>query len=252
MSKAIRGVYEPGRWLLVAGVTLSIVLMLQLYTINETVDVTSVDALLGRNMAGLMLVASYLLTTVAMLIVVSEFFQTRKRIEGLMALTDLIDRVEELQAGLAPPRGASRVAAPEPPPMPAAQVVTQVVASAKDQPPEAAVPQREAPSAPAPEPIKQLNVAAPPAETKGDSQSYKTIEVKLDGDAQPDAEPQQEEEELDFEKMDSASQTRFLGLDDEQEKVNEMLKHSEVIATLNELERVVAELKAKKGTYGPH
>jgi hypothetical protein len=116
----------------------------------------------------------------------------------------------------------------------------------------AAVPQREAPSAPAPEPIKQLNVAAPPAETKGDSQSYKTIEVKLDGDAQPDAEPQQEEEELDFEKMDSASQTRFLGLDDEQEKVNEMLKHSEVIATLNELERVVAELKAKKGMYGPH
>jgi hypothetical protein len=76
--------------------------------------------------------------------------------------------------------------------------------------------------------------------------------VKLDGDAQPDVEPQQEEEELDFEKMDSASQTRFLGLDDEQEKVNEMLKHSEVIATLNELERVVAELKAKKGTYGPH
>ena len=248
MSKALRGVYEPGRWLLVAGVVLSFALMLQLYTINETVDVTSVDALLGRNMAGLMMVASYLLTTVAMLIVVSEFFQTRKRIEGLMALTDLIDRVEELQAGLAAPsRGAIRVSAPEPQPVPTVRVVAQ----AEEQPLEAVAPQQKATSAPDPEAIQQLNVAAPAAETKSDSPSYRTIEVKLDGDAQPGAEPQPEEE-LDFEEMDSVSQTRFLGGDDEQEKVNELLKHSEVIATLNELERVVAELKSKKGTYGPH
>jgi len=248
MSKALRGVYGPGGWLLVAGVMLSFVLMLQLYTINETVDVTSLDSLMGRNMAGLMLVASYLLTTVAMLIVVSEFFQTRKRIEGLMALPDVINRVEELQAGLPAPSGRATRAAEFPPPAPA----IQAVALAAEEPPETVAPLQEAPAVSVAEPIQQLNVAPPAVESKGDSPSYRTIEVKLSGEEAPVGVEPHEEEELDFEEMASVSQTRFLGGDDEQEKVNEMLKHSEVISTLNELERVVAELKSKKGTYSPH
>ena len=232
-----------------AGIILSVVLMLQLYTINETVDVTSLETLLGRNMVGLMLVASYLLTTAAMLIIVSEFFQTKKRIDGLMAMTDLINRIEALQSSsTVPPRELGRVTAPEQPAIRTIQVDAQ---ASEEAPPENLASEQRPPDISVAEPIQQLNVAATTVEGKDNKPSYKTLEVKLSEDeAQPAVEPQ-EEDELDFDEMDSVSQQRFLGEDDEQERVNEMLKHSEVISTLSELERIVAELKSKKGTYEP-
>ena len=247
MGESIRRVYEPGRWLLVAGVILSVVLMLQLYAINETVDIGSIDTLLGRNMTGLMLVASYLLTTMAMLVVVSEYFQTKKRMEGLFALTDLLNRVQELQAASGSPRAAAQTPVAEHIP---SKVPQKVIEPLVNTPIELTTPEQlpasievEAQTGPS------TDNAAPEAKKEG--ASYRTIEVKVDADkASPSEGPK--EEELDFDEIDELSQQRFLNVDEDEEKVNEMLKHSEVISTLNELERVVEELKSKRGIFSPH
>ncbi|MCK4702122.1 hypothetical protein KAT55_02070, partial [Candidatus Bathyarchaeota archaeon] len=97
MSDLIRSNFEPGRWLLVSGVILSVVLMLQLYAINETVDVSSIDSMLGENFMGMLLIASYLLTTVAMITVVVEYFSVKKKVDGLLALTQVLNIIEDLQ-----------------------------------------------------------------------------------------------------------------------------------------------------------
>ncbi len=247
MGVSIRRVYEPGRWLLVAGVILSVVLMLQLYAINETVDIGSIDTLLGRNMTGLMLVVSYLLTTMAMLVVVSEYFQTKKRMEGLFALTDLLDRVQQLQSASVSPRAAAQTTAAEPMPSKAPQ---RVVEPSINMPIELTTPEQLPGST---EVEAQTGPATDNAitELKKDGVSYKTIEVKVDADKAPTSE-EPKEEELDFDEIDELSQQRFLNVDEDEEKVNELLKHSEVIATLNELSRVVEELKAKRGLFSPH
>ena len=247
MGESIRRVYEPGRWLLVAGVILSVVLMLQLYAINETVDIGSIDTLLGRNMTGLMMVASYLLTTMAMLVVVSEYFQTRKRMEGLYALTDLLDRVQQLQAASGFLRTAAQTTVAEAMPSKAPQ---RAVEPSENMPIELATPEQLPAST---EVEVQTGPATDNAVTilKKDGVSYKTIEVKVDAVKAPTSE-EPKEEELDFDEIDELSQQRFLNVEEDEEKVNELLKHSEVIATLNELERVVEELKAKRGLFSPH
>lgn len=247
MGESIRRVYEPGRWLLVAGVILSVVLMLQLYAINETVDIGSIDTLLGRNMTGLMLVVSYLLTTMAMLVVVSEYFQTKKRMEGLFALTDLLDRVHELQATSGSSRAVAQTIVAEAMPSKASQKVVEPLV---DTPMELTTPELI--------PLTNIEVEAQTGpvtdnavtELKKEGAIYKTIEVKVDADKTPLSE-EPKEEELDFDEIDELAQQRFLNADEDEEKVNEMLKHSEVISTLNELEKVVEELKSKRGVYSP-
>jgi len=246
MGESIRRVYEPGRWLLVAGVILSVVLMLQLYAINETVDIGSIDTLLGRNMTGLMLVASYLLTTMAMLVVVSEYFQTKKRMESLFALTELLNRVQELQTA-GPPRAAAQITAAEAMPSKAPQKVVEPLVDALE---ELTTPEQTSPTAIEVEAQTGPATNSAVTELKKDGVSYKTIEVKVEADEAPlSGEPK--EEELDFDEIDEMSQQRFLDTDDEEEKVNELLKHSEVISTLNELERVVEELKSKRNVFTP-
>ncbi len=247
MGESIRRVYEPGRWLLVSGVILSVVLMLQLYAINEMVDIGSIDTLLGRNMTGLMLVVSYLLTTMAMLVVVSEYFQTKKRMEGLFALTDLLDRVQELQATSGSPRAVAQTTVAEAMPSKASQKVVELLV---DTPMELTTPELI--------PLTNIEVEAQTGpvtdnavtELKKEGAIYKTIEVRVDADKTPLSE-EPKEEELDFDEIDELSQQRFLNADEDEEKVNEMLKHSEVISTLNELEKVVEELKSKRGIYSP-
>jgi hypothetical protein len=246
MGESIRRVYEPGRWLLVAGVILSVVLMLQLYAINETVDIGSIDTLLGRNMTGLMLVVSYLLTTMAMLVVVSEYFQTKKRMDGLFALTDLLDRLQELQAA-GPPRAPAQTTVAETMPSKAPQKVVEPLV---DAPEELTTPEQTPPAAMEAEAQTGPATDSAVAELKKDGVSYKTIEVKVNADEAPLSE-EPKEEELDFDEIDELSQQRFLNADEDEEKVDELLKHSEVISTLNELERVVEELKSKKGVFSP-
>jgi len=249
VGEALRNNFEPGRWLLAAGLILSVVLMFQLYAINETVDMGSLDALLGGNTLGLLLVVSYLLTTVAMLAVVSEFFKVRKRIDGLLALTQLLDKIEDLQAPQAP--------RPAPLPVPApieAPSVVQAIKMVEEKPEEELDDVLlEDSLGDKPEIVEEAAQAAAESEGKliseRDQLGYRKIELKLDDEAlQPRA--ALAEEEIDFDAVGEMAQQRFLD-DDVDETVDMMLKQSEVLSTLNELERVVEELKSKRGMYSP-
>jgi len=251
VGDAIRNNFEPGRWLLAAGLILSVVLMLQLYAINETVDIGSLDALFEKNMVGLLLVVSYLLTTVAMLAVVSEFFKVRKRIDGLLALTELLDKIEDLQAPQAPRPAPLPASTPlEDPP------VVQAIKLEEESPEEELDEMLKDGPVEEPEIIEKEAAPAAGIEAEGKiiaektQTGYRKIEVKLD-DGSPQPRTAIAEEEIDFDAVDEMAQQRFLD-DDVDEAVNVMLKQSEVLSTLNELERVVEELKSKKGTYSPN
>jgi len=224
--------------------------MLQLYAINETVDIGSLDTLFGQNTVGLLLVVSYLLTTVAMLAVVSEFFKVRKRIDGLLALTKLLDKIEELQAPQASPVAPLNVFTP-----PEAPPVVQAV-KVEEEKPEEEFDDLLRESEPESEPVVVEKEAAPTTVeeaktvTEKDQDGYRKIEVKID-DGSPQPRAAIAEEEIDLDAMDEMAQQRFFD-DEVDEVVDDMLKQSEVIATLNELERIVEELKSKKGVYSPN
>jgi hypothetical protein len=252
VGEAIRRNFEPGRWLIAAGLILSVVLMLQLYAINETVDIESIDTLLEGNTVGLLLIVSYVLTTVAMLAVVSEFFKVRKRIDGLLALTQLLDRIESLQTTRPVPSAFLPASTPMEAP-PVVQAIKLEEEKPEEEPDELLLEG---------EPVAKPEIMekdATPAAVKGEGEiltdndraSYKKIEVKLDdGSNQPRAALAEEDTDLDA--MDEMAQQRFFDEDKVDEDVDVMLKQSEVISTLNELERVVEELKSKKGVYSPN
>ena len=245
-SDLIRSNFEPGRWLLVSGVILSVVLMLQLYAINETVDVSSIDSMLGEDFIGLLLIASYLLTTVAMITVILEYFSVKKKVDGLLALTSVLNLIEDLQYSAKP----REIYAEE---------------FQMDRPQSYSIDEEE--DLFEPEILKEVKTMDPieqaftalddeegvsnkllEAAPSGDD-GLKAIEVKIMVD--------EKEEEMDhieeFEKVSEPEPLPEVNViegpvkkDVEEDEVEGMLQQSEVISTLTELERVVEELKVKK------
>lgn len=242
----IRSNFKPGRWLLVSGVMLSVVLMLQLYAINETVDVSSIDSMLGENFIGLLLIASYMLTTVAMIMVVLEYFSVKKKVDGLLALTEVLNLIEDLQypakprkidakeVSMARPQsfnldGEQNLFEPEiSKTVKTLDTLEQAFAALDDE--------------------EGVSDKLPEAVPSGDD-SYRTIEVKM-------TEEETEEEMDDLDESEEASEPEPLpeinGIERlakqgvEEDEVEGMLQQSEVISTLTELERVVEELRTKK------
>jgi hypothetical protein len=241
MSESIRRNFEPGRWLLVSGVMLSVVLMLQLYAINETVDISSIDSLLGDNYVGMLLIASYVLTTVAMVTVVVEYFSVKKKVDGLLALTQVLNVIEDLQypgrPGEVDPEEVQMV-------RPAAYGLDEeeeLYESESLQEIRAMDPMERA--------YGLLDEEDGAAEEPGDvvnleDEGNKTIEVKTMEDDADDLEPEEEEPEPSPEAGLAEEKASQMGV--EEDEVEGMLEQSEVISTLSELERVVEELKTNK------
>jgi hypothetical protein len=88
MSEILKRNFEPGRLLLVATLLMSITLISQLYVISESVDLSNGIQL---NNIDICLTASYIFTALSMVIVISEFFQVKTKIKGLLALSNLIN-----------------------------------------------------------------------------------------------------------------------------------------------------------------
>ncbi len=223
VSESIRRNFEPGRWLLVSGVILSVVLMLQLYAINETVDISSIDTILGEDYMGMLLIASYVLTTVAMVTVVIEYFSVKKKVDGLLALTQVLNIIEDLQYPARPgevgPEDAQRVRS--------MGSLDQAYDSLEEG-----------------EGVFEEPSAAIPLEDDG----YETVEVKLteeERDGLNEPEEPIEPEPLPYGEFEE-EQVSQGGAEGEEDEVEDMLKQSEVISTLSELERVVDELRTKK------
>jgi len=226
----------------VSGVILSVVLMLQLYAINETVDVSSIDSMLGENLMGLLLIASYLLTAVAMITVVLEYFSVKKKVDGLLALTQVLNLIEDLQYPAKP-----REIDAEEVPMVSPQSFSldeeedlfepEILKKVKPMDPMeqafAALDDEEVVSDKLPE-------AAP----SGDD-GYKAIEVKMMEEETDHLDESEESSEP--EPLPEVNVIEGLAKQDVEEAEDEgMLQQSEVISTLTELERVVEELRTKK------
>jgi hypothetical protein len=246
-SDLIRSNFEPGRWLLASGVILSVVLMLQLYAINETVDVSSVDSMLGENYVGLLLIASYLLTTVAMITVVLEYFSVKKKVDGLLALTEVLNVIEGLQY----PTKPMKVDA-EDVQMPRTRSLDLDEGEGLFEP----VSLKEVRSMDSLEQAyaalddgEGISEKTPEAVPSGDD-GHRAVEVKMMEEDTEEAmdypdEPEETPEPKRLPKADVVEGLAKKG-DVEEDEVEGMLQQSEVISTLTELERVVEELKTRK------
>ena len=242
MSDLIRRNFEPGRWLLVSGIMLSVVLMFQLYAINETVDVSSIDSMLGENYMGLLLIISYLLTTVAMITVLLEYFSVKKKVDGLLALTEVLNLIEDLQypakprkidameVSMARPQsfnldGEQNLFEPEiSKTVKTLDTLEQAFAALDDE-----------------EGVSNNLLEAIPSGDDG----LKTIEVKIMEDEMDHLDESEEASEPEpITEVNSMERLAKQGV--EEDEVEGMLQQSEVISTLTELERVVKELRIKK------
>jgi len=96
MKGIVKKNFEAGKLLLVATLLLSLNLMLQLFAVADTLDLSDGLELSGL---GLTLVASYILTAVSMIIVLQEFFQVKTKIKGLIELNTVLNRPEETVQG---------------------------------------------------------------------------------------------------------------------------------------------------------
>ncbi|HUV55306.1 MAG TPA: hypothetical protein VMW03_08895 [Candidatus Krumholzibacteriaceae bacterium] len=240
----IRSNFEPGRWLLVSGVILSVVLMLQLYAINETVDVSSIDSMLGENLMGLLLIASYLLTTVAMITVVLEYFSVKKKVDGLLALTQVLNLIEDLQY----PAKPREIDAEEVP-------MARPQSFSLDEEEDLFEPEILKKVKPI-DPMEQAFAALDDEEVVSDKlpetvpsgdDGYKAIEVKMMEEETDHLDESEESSEP--EPLPEVNVIKGLAKQDVEETEDEvegMLQQSEVISTLTELERVVEELRTKK------
>ena len=81
--------FGTGKKLLVAAVLLSVNLVIQLFTVAETVDSTNGVLM---SVAGATQATSYIITAASMIIVLQEFFQIKKKMRGLLALNALLER----------------------------------------------------------------------------------------------------------------------------------------------------------------
>jgi hypothetical protein len=92
MKGIVKKNFETGKLLLVATLLLSLNLVLQLFAVADTLDLSNGLELSGL---GLTLTASYILTAVSMIIVLQEFFQVKTKIKGLIELNSVLNRTDE-------------------------------------------------------------------------------------------------------------------------------------------------------------
>jgi len=88
--------FETGKLLLVATLLLSLNLVLQLFAVADTLDLSNGIELSGL---GLTLTASYILSAVSMMIVLQEFFQVKTKIKGLIELNSVLNQTDESVQG---------------------------------------------------------------------------------------------------------------------------------------------------------
>ena len=83
---------KVGRKLLVISAILGVVLVLQLYAIYEIVDLNSFADFISNNFVSVLLIVSYLMLTVSMLSIVTEFFKIRKQFDGILSIRSFVEK----------------------------------------------------------------------------------------------------------------------------------------------------------------
>lgn len=237
MAEKIKRNFDTGKLLLVAALLLSLNLIIQLFTVADSVDLSNGLKFSGM---GATMTASYLLTAVSMIIVLKEFFRTKIKIKGLLVLNQHLERnpVSLVEGPLETVLGESIT-------------ITEEDGSPLNVPDET-------------DPLDELvvdedaefdslldeldeeeafddspgNPSLPPLDEEIINR-YKTTKIKID-DETGDVEPVFDDGGL----QDLIEQADMSTEDDKQ--LAKIMAESEIIQTLNELEGIVQELKAKK------
>ncbi len=229
--------FETGKLLLVATLLLSLNLVIQLFSVAESIDLSSGISISGM---GVNLTASYLLTATSMIIVVHEFFQVKTKMRGLMALNALLERVPVPDMTAEGP--VDEISGPV---IQSKQVddddlleelvieddeddFDSLLDEFSDETEEDAL-------------GEESGLVAIVDEDEEIMSKYKTQRIKIDEET-GEVEPMLDDgglQEL-IEQADLAT--------DEAQQLAKIVAESEIIQTLNELEVIVQELKAKKST----
>lgn len=231
--------FDTGKKLLVAAILLSVNLVIQLFAVAETVDITDGVHFLGSSLTN---TVSYLLTAVSMIIVLQEFFQIKTKMRGLMALNTLLERTPRPTTVTS---GIVELEILKSPLMIGDQDSLETVITEND-PQTGLVIDDESEFDSLLDELDEEedfddalgNPSLPPL---GDDimNRYRTTKLKID-DETGEVEPLMDDGGLQdlIEQADLATE--------EEQHLAKIVAESEIIQTLNELESIVQELKAKK------
>jgi hypothetical protein len=235
VAEIVKRNFDTGKLLLVAVLLLSINLVVQIFAVAETVEF---DNGVQLSWLGASTAASYVLTSVSMIIVLQEFFQVKTKLRGLMALNALLEKPNTQPVQEAPleeeveeiPISESEEAVKEEQSEDSLEDLLvevdedeefdSLLEELEDEMDDSAL----MPSIPIDEDLVQR---------------YKTTKVKIDeetGEIEPIIDDGGLQELI--EQADLAS--------DEEQQLAKIVAESEIIQTLNELESIVKELKAKQ------
>jgi hypothetical protein len=240
MEDIVKRNIDTGKLLIVGVVLLSLSLMVQLFAVGETI---TFDEGFNFSWLGASIATSYVLSSVSMIIVLQEFFQVKRKLRGMLALNVLLEKpgVEPVLPELIEPK------------------VEKVQLIELEE--ESEEPLKEPIEETIEDPLEELLVD-PDAEfdslledlddemdepdvlpsipiDEDIVQRYKTTKVKIDeetGEMEPIIDDGGLQELI--AQADLAS--------DEEQQLAKIVAESEIIQTLNELETIVKELKARQ------
>lgn len=232
MAEVVKRNFETGKLLLVAALLLSVNLIVQLFNLAGSLDVSNGISLSGEAIVS---VTSYLLTAVSMIIVLQEFFQIKTKMKGLLALNALMERnpvPNHVSVDIQVDETSSLVTE-EQVEKPFDEIVVDDESEFDDLLNELEGEELDETEEDATTETPELS------EDEEIMARYKTTKIKIDEET-GEAEPLIDEGGLQdlIEQADLATE--------EAEQLAKIVAESEIIQTLNELETIVQELKAKK------
>ena len=239
MTEIVKRNFDLGKQLLVAVLLLSINLVIQLFGVADNVDLK--DGMPFTWMGASMTV-SYVLTAVSMIIVLQEFFQIKTKMRGLLALNALLEKTPEAPEEKEPLENE-----------PVQSVEDEAEESTDDPLEELLVDEEEEfdnlldeldddMDDSLDEEFEESGIVPSLPVDEDIMQRYKTTKIKID-DETGEMEPIIDDgglQEL-IEQADLAT--------DEEQQLAKIVADSEIIQTLNELEGIVKELKAKQSGH---
>jgi len=237
---------KVGRKLLVISAILGVVLVLQLYAIYEIVDLNSFADFISNNFVSVLLIVSYLMLTVSMLSIVTEFFKIRKQFDGILSIRSFVEKstsvpfkmqYDESPFGKEP----GELVMVEEPPLDLNDSIEPVHVSIELNP--NGLPEQNLVETLSLETGEEDINTGSYLNTLSDS-NYKKLEIKLVDDDGVEI-----DQELDPEILALLEESNLIEPEETIEEPSVEVPNSEILQTLNELDTVVKELQKRKNLF---
>ena len=235
---------KVGRKLLVISAILGVVLVLQLYAIYEIVDLNSFADFISNNFVSVLLIVSYLMLTVSMLSIVTEFFKIRKQFDGILSIRSFVEKstsvpfkmqYDESPFGKEP----GELVMVEEAPLDLNDSIEPVPVSIELDSPNGLPEQNLVETLSLETGEEDINTGSY-LNTLSDS-NYKKLEIKLVDDDGVEI-----DQELDPEILALLEESNLIEPEETIEEPTVEVPNSEILQTLNELDTVVKELQKRK------